>query len=662
MPIAESHTSQVRARWTLPWSERIAAVAPALIDFGVPFLLVAYLAFREGGYGEIVRGQVGLVVWLVVLLGTLARILPLRPLARSGWVGTALIAGLLIWTGLAMLWSESAERTAFEVERTATLLGIFVLGLCLQREGALRRTVAGIGAAIALIAVLALGSRFLPGAFPANDLADGLPTELPRLAYPLDYWNGLATLIALGLPLLLWLSIAARPLAARALACAALPALALVGYYTFSRGGLVEALIGLGVMAVLMRRRLLLAGPLILGAMGSVALVFLAAQRSELSDNLMTGVADYQGRQMLVFTVVVCAAAGTLNYLLQSAIDRGMVGVPSMPPRIGRRLLAIGGAVLLIAAVALNAPGRVGDRWEEFKQPITPTGDASRFQTLNGSGRYQWWDSAISAAESEPLLGIGPGTFEYWFARDDVEITGFVRDAHSLYLETWAELGPVGAILILGIVGGAIALGTSRTLNARAAPGVLASTLPAAATGSLAAFAAGAAIDWSWEMTVLPVCFLLIAAGAIGFDHRATVRLRWALPIAAVVSLVLIAPPVISSMYLQSSKESTGEGQLIEALNAARRSADLLPFAASPLIQEAQILQLGGDVDAAVEPATAATEKEPTNWRSWYVLSGILAELGDTEAADAAYEEAKELNPRSAVTAQPPAGYEQSPP
>ncbi len=53
------------------------------------------------------------------------------------------------------------------------------------------------------------------------------PATRSRLSYPLNYWNGLGCLVAMGMPLLLGIATSARALAARALAAAALPALAL---------------------------------------------------------------------------------------------------------------------------------------------------------------------------------------------------------------------------------------------------------------------------------------------------------------------------------------------------------------------------------------------------------------------------------------------------
>lgn len=655
MSAAAPHTGDTAEKCSAKPATSHRAIAAAL---ALPLLLVVYLGVRDGGYGEIVRDQVGIVVWLLVLFGSLTQLLPLRSVSKAGWATLGTMVALLGWTALAMLWSESREQTAIEIARVATLLGVLTLALALQRRGSLRATAAAVGCAIAIIAMLALGSRLLPDLFPANDLADTLPTELGRLAYPLDYWNGLAALMAVGVPLLIWLALDGRNRWVRAVSCAGLPLLVLVIFYTLSRGGFAEAAIGVLVMAILMRERLRLAAPLLIGGVASVLLIAAASRRPELSDNLMNDVADRQALEMLVLTIVACSAAGIGSFFLQRRVERTL---PTWTlGRVRTRWLTLAtGLVAVIAALALNLPGEIGEAWEQFKRPTTPQGGASRFQDVGGSGRYQWWSSALGAAQSEPLLGIGPGTYQYWFARDEVELAGATREAHSLYLEALAELGPVGLLLTIALIGGGLTLGVRRARQRRALPRSDPTALPAAATGAMAAFAASAAVDWSWEMTVLPVTFLLLLAGLAGSrPPTAGPAIRISMPIMAAISLILITPPMLSAIYLDKSQQASADDRLADALSAARRAEAVLPFAATPLIQQAQILRLGGQLDLAAEAAQEATERESTNWRPWYVLSGIDAQRGQPDAALAEYRRARELAPRALTVAQPPVGLD----
>lgn len=234
---------------------QLAAFAAAAV---IPFVIVFYLGFRGGGYEAVVRGELGMAVWLFIAAFTLAGLLP----TRSAWILLGILASFGLWTGLAIIWSESAERTAIELARVATLVGIFMLGLSVQSgQLALRRMLGGITVAIVLLSLVALASRFQPNWFPANEVAEVLPSEVDRLNYPLTYWNGLATLVAMGIPLLIWFAGSARHLFTRALAVAVTPALLLTVYYTLSRGGLAEIAIGVAALAALHPRRLQLLAP-----------------------------------------------------------------------------------------------------------------------------------------------------------------------------------------------------------------------------------------------------------------------------------------------------------------------------------------------------------------------------------------------------------------
>src|SRR3954470_23608572 len=108
-----------------PLSRGVAARVdpPALAAWTLAFTLVTYLALSNGGYDAVVRSQVGVAVWWIVLLGALAGLLPGR-IGMGGWVGIALLAGFAAWTALAVGWSESAERSATEMARIATYLGV----------------------------------------------------------------------------------------------------------------------------------------------------------------------------------------------------------------------------------------------------------------------------------------------------------------------------------------------------------------------------------------------------------------------------------------------------------------------------------------------------------------------------------------------------------
>ena len=485
-----------------------------------------------------------------------------------------------------------------------------------------------------------------------------LPGFTDRLAYPLNYWNGLAALMALGIPLVLVVAVESRRLVTQALATAALPVMALTAYYTLSRGGAIEIGIALAVFLSLHPRRLEVLPTLALGAGGAALAVAAATQRGALADNLQNATAARQGDEMLAVILIVCAGVALLRVALGLAVRHGL-----WPrPRVSREVAALlaGGFATAVLAIGLasGAPDRLSTAWRDFKDPHSGGAGTGpeRFTSASGSGRYQFWQAALDAYSTEPLTGIGPGTYEYWWAKNG-SFPGFVRDAHSLYLETLAELGIPGLALLLGLLVSIFAVGLGKWRRGEGYE----RALLAAALAAGAAFVTAAAIDWVWEMTVIPVAFLLLAAAVLRTSAgtrqrresqpRETVKLRIALAGLALVSLVVIAMPMLAVRDVRQSQADARAGRLDSALDAARSAGRFEGFAATPSLQRALVLEAQRNLEAAASAARDATREESTNWRTWLTLSRIEAERGQARAAVDAYRTARSLNPRSAVFA-----------
>ena len=316
--------------------------------------------------------------------------------------------------------------------------------------------------------------------------------------------------------------------------------------------------------------------------------------------------------------------------------------------------LLVGGLATVALAVGLASglPDRLSNAWHDFKHPQGAAGQ-ERFTSASGSGRYQLWGSALDAFSSEPLTGIGPGTYEFWWARHGTLPT-FVRNAHNLYLETLAELGIPGLTLILALLGSVFVIGLGKWRRAESYERALLSAALAAA----AAFVTAAAIDWVWQLAVIPVAFLLLAAAVLRTSAgsrrnaesqtAASVRPRIVLAGLALISLVVITMPMLAVRDVRQSQADARAGRLDSALNAARSAGRFEGFAATPSLQRALVLEAQGNLEAAASAAQDATREESTNWRTWLTLSRIEAERGSAQAAVDAYRTARSLNPRSA--------------
>jgi O-Antigen ligase len=638
------------------WRDRLALdrIGPVLGGWVLPFALVLYLALKGGGYDELVYGQVGIVVWWIVALGAAVAVLPASRVGTAGWVGFGLMGALAIWTALGIGWSSSAGRSVAELGRVATYLGIFALALATQGPDRLRRTAGAVGSAIAVVSIIALLSRLHPAWFPSASQTSDFLNVPSRLSYPLNYWNGVAAMIAVGIPLVLITANSARSVLGRALATAALPAMALAALYTFSRGGAIEIAVALVVLFSLHPRRLELLPTALLGAAGSAIVIVAATQRNALESGFGNAAAHSQGNEMIAIALVVCAGVGLLAAALCLSVRYLIRSRAAVPRRAAA--VALGVALLAAMVVALSAglPGYLSDRWHDFKSPGGPnvTGVA-RFDSASGNGRYQLWRAAVDANSTDPAIGIGPGTYEfYWAQHRDLSLS--VVNAHSLYLESLAELGILGLLIIVTVVGAPLAVGTAKAFRARGDPDRAA--LFAGAVAALSAFAVAAAIDWIWQLPAIVAAFMIVSAAVLTGGVRRTepragsaLGPRLVLVGAALVGLVAVGIPLAGTQAIRASQDEVRSKNLAAALDDARTAHSVQPYAADASLQEALVLELQGRLPQAVASAKQATQEEATNWQNWVVLSRLEAENGDADASLAAYRQAKDLNPTSTL-------------
>ena len=109
---------------------------------------------------------------------------------------------------------------------------------------------------------------------------------------------------------------------------------------------------------------------------------------------------------------------------------------------------------------------------------------------FRGHVRSQYWRVAVHEANAHPVAGSGAGTFSnWWLEKRHVPLS--TQEAHALYLETLAELGPVGLALLL----------TALAVPLAAAVRIREPALAAA----LVAYDVGAAVDFHWELAGVTV-------------------------------------------------------------------------------------------------------------------------------------------------------------
>jgi hypothetical protein len=626
-----------------------AAAAIWLLCFG----LIAYLGIEGGGYDALVHDQVGIAVWWILLAAVAVGAAPRRRPGRVAWIALGLFAAFTIWTALSLGWTESSDKTSADLARVLGYLGIFALAILSRGFRESQRLIGAVAAGISLVFLIGLLSRLHPAWFPSAGQTGIILEDRERLSYPIDYWNGLAGLIAIGLPLLLQIASGARTTVARALAAAALPAAMLTLFLTLSRGGIAAAMLAVALFLALSADRLPKLATLLLTGVGGAILVLAANSREALQEGLENDAARHQGSELLLIVLAVCIAAGLLQAALSSSavLDRrpGWTRV-SRDRALTATIVTV--MVAVVVALLLGAPGRISNGWDEFKEGGGPGSGAGRLGSVSGQSRYKLWSSAVRENKTKPLTGTGSGSFEFWWARDgDTDET--VRDTHSLYLQTLGELGIVGFALIVAFLAAVFVGGARRLLAAPARD----RPLYAAALAGFAAFCITAVFDWMWQIPALPVAALLLGSILVmpsrpageEAERRAGLPapLRFAAAAIAVVAIVAIAIPLATTSLVRRSEADVRDGDLSAALSAARSAQNVQPGAAGPRLQQALVLETQGDLPAAAEAARAATVRESTNWRTWLVLSRVEAESGKAAAAVRDYRRARSLNPRA---------------
>ena len=619
-----------------------------VITAAVAAICVA-LAMAHGGFGPTAFSIAGLVVWISVLVGLALGVLPRSEIGGTA-IGTGLaLAGLAALMALSIAWASDDGDAFGDVVRALAYLGAFVLVVLASRRGEGRPWLAGLAIGLVAVGAIALLARFVPGPFgdPDADLARTLPAALGRLTYPVGYWNGLAAVMSAAIVLCSWFATAAAGPRARALAVGALPPVLLALWMTDSRGGFVAAALAFVVLLIAGRGRGRMVANLALGGIAAAILIVIAEAFGTILNNPQA--AGGQGTAMLAITLVMTAATVVVRFALDERLQRFEVSRD-----VGRVAVAAVVVAAIVAVIAINPV----EQFDEFKAPPTgqelSSGDVGLLRG-GGSGRYQFWETAVNAFESAPVGGVGAsGYTPYWFEHRDIPIPA--QRAHSVLFETLAELGIVGFALLVTFFGAAVVAGIRRARG----PNAVLEAAPALAL--LVVGLAAAAVDWTWDLpavfvsTILAAALLTGPATLSGPDPgpppRGAVRNRRRF--AAGVGLLLVAWVsicasgllMLSAHALNSSQEAAARGDVDSALSSANDAVDLQPWAADPRTQLALVYEQAGDYEHAVEAIDEAISRSPDDYRLRLLAARMKVENGDNDAGLASLLEAERLNPR----------------
>lgn len=620
-----------------------------------PLALILGLALAGGGFFLSDRHIAGLAVWFVLVvllaLGAAGKATLGRPFS---WA-TGLIAGLALFSAFSSLWSGSMELSVIEADRVLVYLGFFLAAfLIAQTDQRRQRFAEGIGIALIGAALLALASRLLPHVF---ELGAG-PGSGPRTGYPFGYWNADGLAFGIGIALCLWMSRRSLTESLRWISVGAMPVLLLALYFTYSRGGLLGLLVACGCLLALSHDRLWVLVTLGIGTVGALPAVLKVQASESLAQNYANHAAVDQGVTVLLYLAGGIALSLLLFGLLRR-LERRSGAITGRALALSRDRRILTGIALAAAVVAIGAAIAVGGRaWDQFSSPdqqFPGANPASHFSQLSGANRREYWRVAVDSFEEEPVLGHGAGTYRFaWDKLRHIRLP--VLNAHSLYLQAFQELGVIGGVLVLALVGLLLWTGFAAW---RAASGPR-RELHAVLFAACLAFAVGAAIDWFWEIAGVGAIFFL-AAGALvaarcvqlaqarvqsnGQGDRQRFGLTVAgLALAWIVALALIGPLLVDR-EIDSSNAASADGNVAAAVDHADTARSIEPWAATPYLQLGLLAENQGEFPLAAERMGEAIEREEGNWQLYYLRARIEHKAGEDGAARADLEEARRLNP-----------------
>ena len=627
MSVETAHSAAVGRR-------RSADVAAPLAVAFTPFAVLVGLASAQGGFFPSSWGWASLpLLWLTAMVFALRQEIRLGAPERAV---IALIVCVALWVLLSAAWSVAPARSILESQRALVYAAAVTAVLVLASSRHVATLAGGVLAAITAVCAFSLATRLFPDRVGVFDR-----TAVYRLAQPIGYWNGLAIFAALGALIAWGFAARARALSGRAAGAAVLVILLATFYYTFGRGAWVALAVGVVVALAVDPRRLQLVASLLAFAPAAAFGVFLASRASGLTHAGATlASATHDGHSLAVWLFLLAAANAGL------AVAFALFERRFTPPPAARSAFA-GVVCLVVAAALLVVFSRFGSPvtlvqkgYDAFRAP-PPHAVADlnrRLLNFSGNGRAELWRLAWDDARAHPVLGAGAGTYERYFLAHQRREVSRVRDAHGLYVETLAEVGPIG----LGLLGFALLLPLTMLGRVRRHP------LVPALAGAYFAYLVHTGVDWDWELPAVTLvglfCGALILLAARGTTKALPLgaRLRWGGVAAAVVVSVGAAIGLVGNMELSRSASARNDGDWRAAATAAHAARSWMPWSPAPWTALGRAQRGAGALAEARRSFRKALSMDSGDWELWYDLATVTRGTARRQALSTA----KTLFPR----------------
>ena len=593
-------------------------------------LLIVLIALQRGGYFAESWGlPTAACAWAVILAALLG---DRRRMRRLEFTQLGAFAVLAVLALLSAAWQPGGLGTSLP---QAQLLALYLAALSAVYMLFRRATplLVPVWAALSLVSVLALLTRLFPSGAGTDTLTGN------RLSEPLGYWNSLGLWAAMAVALAIVLAARSRSMVLRVAAAASCVPAAATLYFTYSRGAWIAFAAGLAVAIALDPRRLdlitwtlaMLAWPAlgVLLASGSPGLTSEAApldqarERRPSARGLPARIDHRRGVYRLWRVARRASLAGTTRCPQRRCGCAHHHGCPLL--RRNRRSVRRS----LVHRTRCSPP---------LQRAAAPGLGRSQRATLHNLREWSHLPLAgcVARRAAPSLRGSGAGSYSAeWFRERTV--ASDATNAHQLYLETLAELGPLGLGLLLA------ALGTPLAAAWRARRHPLAS----GATAAYVAFLVHVAADWDWQLAAVGLAALCCGAALVVMaraspSRAAGVRARTALSACGVLLAGFAVWSLYGSAPLGQARDAIDDGRWAAAELHANDAVGRIGGFSSPswrLLGEAQTAL--GKTAAARASLRRAVARDPSSWQAWY----DLAEVTQGSERRVAIERAVSLNP-----------------
>jgi hypothetical protein len=575
-------------------SPRMRAIRELRSPLAPALALTAGALFFSGGPGS------DALPWLGAAAIALALALFATQSPPSGLLALAPIAALAFWCAGSIAWSIQPDRSWDYANRAFVYLAFALVGAFVGARP--RQLMLGMSALLGAVCVWSLAGKVLPWLYADYG-------RVARLRGPVGYWNSLALLGDIALPIGLCLATRARA-SGTLLIYGWLVAIGL----TYSRGGVAVAVVVIALWIGLSRAWLEAASTLLAAGLPAAGALIVAFSLSGVTSDVQSHTTRV--RDGLVFGAILLLDAAIAVALARFSLPR----VPGMR-RAALVLVTLGVAAAIVVG-ALHARSW----WDGFTSPVTTElpNSPNRLVQAGANHRWVWWTEAWEGWKTKPLEGTGAGSFDFTNLRYRKTYLDRAIEPHNLPVQFLSETGIVGVVLFGASVAWLVAVGRRR-------PGpqlALALALPAYFLHSLLD------IDWDFAAVTAPV-FLIAGALATAPSGRRrpsafAVLTAGGLGLAVVFSLFAVW---FGNRWTGQAEQAIGTDNT-KVITLAGRARSMNPLTVEPLLAAADAEISNASMTRKRKAKTAAygralgylrraTALQPDNAEAWYSLGAF---------------------------------------